>query len=199
MIYAFWNTPAVQKAVQTLVMVGIVTIVALLVGGVGYLIYSRKKEKEMVEKGYVKYVNADGKEVWGTPEEAERMSYYNQVVEAIREFKPARGYQNERYYQYELYQWLKAKFKDVRLEEQRGSSRPDIVVGDIAIEVKGPTGYQDLQSIADKLVRYPEHFSHVIVVLFDVTANPARYDDWKRGLKKRFPEVSVIRKDSIER
>ncbi|MBE8538940.1 hypothetical protein [Geoglobus acetivorans] len=181
--YVFWDTPVVQNAIRTLVTASLVGVSVALVGGIIYFAYSKKKEK------------LNERDVRVTLEESEIMDYYNQVIEEIKEFRPVKYYQNERSYQNELYQWLKAKFQDVKIEEQRGSSRPDIVVGDIAIEVKGPTGFKELQSIADKLLRYSRHFNHVIVVLFDVTVNPTRYDEWVNGLRERFPEVTVIRKD----
>ena len=108
----------------------------------------------------------------------------NQVVEAIEEFKPARRYKNEFPYQVELVGYLKSKFPHADIEQQKGSSRPDIVVGDIAIEVKGSTRTQDLKTIADKCMRYYQHFGELVIVLFEVDVYEPRYEEWKKGIKK---------------
>ena len=68
----------------------------------------------------------------------------------------------------------------------------DIVVGNIAIEIKGPTTNQGLQSIADKIARYRLHFAGIVCVLFDVQ-DEAHYREWLRGI--RDPDVVVIRID----
>ena len=118
----------------------------------------------------------------------------NQVVEAIEEFKPARRYKNEFPYQVELVGYLKSKFPHADIEQQKGSSRPDIVVGDIAIEVKGSTRTQDLKTIADKCMRYYQHFGELVIVLFEVDVYEPRYEEWKKGIKNTFPNVRIIKK-----
>ncbi len=66
----------------------------------------------------------------------------------------------------------------------------------VAIEIiKGPTGRRKLNDVSNKLIRYPEHFKHIIVVLFDVNVNERYYKEWYSGLTKKFPEVIVIRKN----
>lgn len=81
------------------------------------------------------------------------------------------------------------------MEKQRGSSRPDIVIGGIAIEVKGPTRDKDLKTIADKCMRYSQYYKQgLIVVLFDTDVNPYMYKEWFEGLKKTHPQVVVIKK-----
>ena len=62
---------------------------------------------------------------------------YVKVFSSINEFQPLKNYHNEYSYQSELAQWLKSRFPDTNIEIQRGSSRPDIVVSGIAIEIKG--------------------------------------------------------------
>lgn len=167
-----------------------------------YKVYSwtKKKEfeKEMIEKGLIKYVNAKGKIMWGTPEEAKKAQYLAEIVKAIEEFKPPKTYKKEVRYQDTLYAWLKSRFPRTRLEVQRGASRPDIVVSiedtDVAIEVKGPTNRRALDSIPSKLVRYSEHFDHIIIVLFSIKVNEKYYKEWYHGIMKKFPEAIIIRK-----
>ena len=118
------------------------------------------------------------------------------VVDAIKTFKPLLpDYPNELPYHVDLARWLEPKFPMLRVEEQVGSARPDIVIEDIAIEIKGPTHEEGLQSIADKCLRYNHHFKRMIVVLFDIRTKTQRfYNEWEEGLKKYFPDVMVIKK-----
>ena len=117
-----------------------------------------------------------------------------ELEKAIREFIPHRHYDKEFYFQDTLASYLKAKFEDTEIEVKRGSTRPDIVVEDVAIEVKGPTRDKDLQTIADKCLRYRQHFPNgMICVLFSVYVSKQRYDDWLEGMKRNYPDVKVIR------
>lgn len=117
------------------------------------------------------------------------------IVTAIHNFEPSQHYKFELPYQTELVGYLKAQFSNAVIEKQRGSSRPDIVIGGIAIEVKGPTRDRDLQTIADKCLRYSEYFKQgIIVVLFNVYVNTYRYKDWYQGMKRTYPQVQIIKK-----
>lgn len=155
-----------------------------------------KFEKKQEAKGLVKY-----KEKWGTPEEVKKWeeedykkSFPYLVQKEIDEFKPSRKWVTEEGYQGELQGWIKTKFPHSRVEEQRGSSRPDLIIGDLAIEIKGPTGSIELATIADKCMRYALHFNPLIIVLFDVRVNYYHYEEWLRALKKQHPNVVVIKK-----
>ncbi|MCX6818433.1 MAG: hypothetical protein NT129_00335 [Candidatus Aenigmarchaeota archaeon] len=118
-----------------------------------------------------------------------------EVANAIREFKPSRYYSKEFPYQIELKGFLTHQFPTAKIEEAKGSTRPDITISGIAIEVKGPTYEKDLITISDKCMRYPEYFkTGIIIVLFNVEVNEKRFRDWERGLKKTFPNIIVIRK-----
>ena len=115
------------------------------------------------------------------------------LKEMIEGFHPARTFDREIRYQDELYGYLLGRLgQGVAIEKQRGRSRPDIVVDEIAIEIKGPTTNQGLQTIADKIARYRLHFSGIVCVLFDVQ-DEAHYREWLRGI--RDPDVVVIRID----
>lgn len=118
------------------------------------------------------------------------------IVDTIKTFKPLlSNYEEELLYHIDLARWLQQKFPMLQVEHQRGSSRPDIVIEDIAIEIKGPTYEIGLQSIADKCLRYHQHFKKMIVVLFDIRIKTKRfYNEWEDGLKKYFPDVIVIKK-----
>ena len=132
-------------------------------------------------------------------EEAIKKKYgdlFLSVVNEINCFKPLLPhYDNELPYHIDLARWLQIKFPMLQVELQRGSSRPDIVIEDIAIEIKGPTYEEGLQSIADKCLRYHEHFKKMIVVLFDIRTKTNRfYTEWEEGLRRHFPDVIVIKK-----
>jgi len=109
----------------------------------------------------------------------------------IEGFHPARKFDREIRYQDELYGYLLGKLGEgVTIEKQRGRSRPDIVIGEIAIEIKGPTTNQGLATIADKIARYRLSFSGIVCVLFDVQ-DKTHYEEWLKGI--RDPTIVVIR------
>lgn len=119
------------------------------------------------------------------------------IQKAIQEYKPARRYYQEILYQDTLVAHLTAKLPDreVKIEKQRGSSRPDIIVDNVAIEIKGPTTQQSIDTIASKCMRYKMHFpGGLIIVLFDVQVNDYYYNEWEAGLKRTHPDVIVIKK-----
>jgi hypothetical protein len=121
-----------------------------------------------------------------------------EIEKAIIEFPPMRRYNEELYYQDTLASFLRARFPDTRIEVTRGSTRPDIVVKGVAIEIKGPTNDGDLQTIADKCLRYKQYFPKgMICVLFNVNVTQHRYEDWVQGMKKTHPDVKIIKKISL--
>ncbi len=121
----------------------------------------------------------------------------DKLLEEIKRFKPPRSNLSEWEYQLSLHSWLKQKFPDADIEKQRGSSRPDIVIGDnIAIELKGPTTRRGLITIADKINRYSLHFEYIIVVLFDLQVNTSEefYKEWYNGITSKYSNVIIINK-----
>ena len=113
----------------------------------------------------------------------------------ILEFEPSRKYDTELPYQIELAGYLQSYYQDTKIEERRGSTRPDIVVEGVAIEVKGPTRDHDLVSLTDKCGRYKQYFPpNLIIVLFDIRVNQCRLRDTIKSIKNIFPEVVVIKK-----
>jgi hypothetical protein len=129
----------------------------------------------------------------------EKKALFEEVVKEIKEFTPAKEkLGNEYCYQLNLHGWLKRTFPSTVIEEQKGSSRPDIVIDNtIAIEIKGPTGVEELKTIADKVIRYAQHFEGIIIVLFEVNVNEQYYQEWFNGIKKlkgSIPNIEVIKK-----
>lgn len=124
----------------------------------------------------------------------DRTNFLLQLEKAIREFIPMRHYDKELPYQDTLASVLRKEFPSTRIEVSRGSTRPDIVVRGVAIEIKGPTGMKDLQTIADKCLRYPQYYPRgMICVLFNVTVSDQLYTDWLKGMKRDYSEVIVIK------
>lgn len=133
-----------------------------------------------------------------TPKSNSVLQYWR-IIKIIRKFQPYRDYKRELPYQVDLARFLECKFKDVTLEEQRGSSKPDIIVkSDTAIEVKGPTKSHDLDTVASKCMRYCQHYENVIVVLFNLEVNEKYYLEWKLGMKDKFSNIEIISKQQKE-
>jgi hypothetical protein len=117
----------------------------------------------------------------------------DEVIQEIKSFTPHKEKLGLEYnYQLELYGWLHRRYSQTLFEHQRGSSRPDIVIDNIAIEIKGPTRSPDLQTIAGKCVRYGEHFEKIIVVLFQIEVSYKMWKDWKNGMHKQFSQTTEI-------
>jgi len=149
-----------------------------------------KEEKELKKKKDQQR-RSDSSEI----SQLEHDDRFLHVIDAIEQFEPSQNYRDEIGFHSELQGWLKAHFPSAIVEQQRGSSRPDIVIEDmIAIEVKGPTRRQDLITIADKCNRYMQHFENLAIVLFEVEVWDRFYEEWLTGINERYPEVVIIRK-----
>ena len=124
-------------------------------------------------------------------------SIFQNLIYSINNFQPLRHYNEERFYQIELTGWLKSHFPNsfVDIEVQKGYSRPDIIVDNVAIEIKGPTSKQDLESIYGKCDRYIQDYSSLIVVLFNVKVSEDKYQDWESAINQHFPGVVILRKE----
>jgi len=81
------------------------------------------------------------------------------------------------------------------MEIQTGASRPDIVIDEIAIEVKGPTDNQALNTLTTKCLKYSQYYKHLIIVLFEPQFSESNYWEIVNGIKTYSPHVEVIRKD----
>lgn len=120
------------------------------------------------------------------------------VWNAIFNFRPSRQYDYERGYHDELFNYLKSKFHQAKSNVRKGASQPDIHIGNIAIEVKGPTGKRELVTLTDKSGRYLAmgHHTVLFIVLFQPMneITPAYFEELKRSLLSRYPDVGVITK-----
>ena len=174
--------------------------------------FALEEEKRIAQyqsKGWIRYLDRNGKEYWNTPEEIEKIKIEDeqlkiseskeyQIIKEIREFTPAREKLKLEYnYQLNLHGWLKHSFRQAEIEETRGQSRPDIVIDNIAIEIKGPTGSSELATISDKIHRYLLHYEKIIIVLFELNVNENRYAEWKKGImqiKEIADKIEIIEK-----
>lgn len=136
---------------------------------------------------YLNYLKATG-------QFDKKRPFYDKVVTTITLFEPFRKYRFENQYQIDLARYLQNEYPDAEIEKHSGHSRPDIVISGIAIEIKGPTTYEGLNSIAGKIMRYEEDYpAGIIVVLFDLKVKHDFYLDWKHKLAEKFPDVTVIK------
>jgi len=140
-----------------------------------YVAKKKMKENEEIENVY----NED-------------KAQYKKIKTVVGRFTPAKKYKTEYEYQIELLGWLKHEFPRTQTEVQTSSSRPDIVIDNVAIELKGPTRTKDLQSISSKILRYLNHYDHMLIVLFDLEVSERYYEDWYSGIKSNFPHVDII-------
>jgi hypothetical protein len=149
-------------------------------------------KKERIAQ-YPEYEQDDGTLSYGTDDENVLL---RELTSKINEYQPIKPFKNEELYHTNLYTYLCEKIPgEIGFEVQRGSSRPDIVVGDIAIEIKGPTDNQGLITVADKINRYSQHFEHIIVVLFEVQTLDRFYNEWYEGIIQHYEGlVTIIRK-----
>jgi hypothetical protein len=165
-------------------------------------------EERQRAKGLESFVDRKGEEKWGShaeivgwrtaDEEAKvRESLFNQVATAIKAFKPIKRYEFEQGYHDTLYSFLTAKFPNAKHERQEGASRPDIVIGNIAIEVKGPTDTRALDTLATKYLKYRGHYERVIFVLFDPQYSQTHFNEIHNGIKRDWPEAEVIVKSFL--
>ena len=158
----------------------------------------KKYKKERFEK-YPEYEKDDIEVLSSISPYPYDRKLVDELVKAIEEFQPVKRFKSEDLYHTNLHTYLCEKISvDVSFEKQRASSRPDMEVGDIAIEVKGPTDDRATQTIADKLLRYLESYNYIILVLFDVRLTENRYQDLYKSIMRQYEgRVSIIRKDTI--
>ena len=186
-------------------------VTALLAAGfVAYAVHRQRRraawELAQRSRGFERFVDRFGHVQWVPASDVSRAqdedaaarrqeSFLSQVHAAVTRFEPSLWHESELPYHMELAGWLRPQFPATAVEHQQGSSRPDIVVGRVAIEVKGPTGQRELQTIADKCARYAQHFEGPIVALYDVRVLPRMYQEWEAGIARTWPGARIVRHD----
>jgi len=151
-------------------------------------------ESEQIAKGFVKIKNGEGKNIWLSKDEANEQ--FLEVLKSINEFRHSKNYSSEEGYHAELYGWLKARFKNAKTEERIGSSKPDISIGNVAIEVKGPTDDNAINTLPAKCLKYLKHYDYLIFVLFNPHFSENNFREIAEGIEKYHPGVIIIRKEN---
>lgn len=115
-----------------------------------------------------------------------------ELNDKIYNFKPLRKYSKEEPYQIELAWYLKNNYTNLNIEVSKNYTRPDIVIDDIAIEIKWPTGMNELKTIPDKIIRYLKEWEVLYIVLFnvqivpDINKNKELFEEWKKDIFETF-------------
>lgn len=104
----------------------------------------------------------------------------------ISSYKPLRYHSKEEPYQMELAWFLRNHFETLDIEVFKNDSRPDIVIDEIAIEIKWPTNKWELRTIPDKIIRYLKERDYLFIVLFKVEVDENYYKEWKEDIYNTF-------------
>ena len=116
------------------------------------------------------------------------------MVDIITDFIPSFRWHNESGYHAELFRYLLHNdYTQSRVEYQTGSSRPDIIYGDIAIEVKGSTKDNDISTLPEKCLKYSNYYDRLIFVLFDPQYTRIRHtNEIFKGMLSNFDNVVIL-------
>jgi hypothetical protein len=120
---------------------------------------------------------------------------FNNLIKQIENFEPRYRYPRERYYHTELYAKLQVDYPHGISEKGTSDIRPDIVIGKVAIELKGPTYHYDLQSIYSKCFEYLTEYEALVIVLFDLHATEGQFKKVLNNVNRYFPRAVIIRKE----
>lgn len=129
--------------------------------------------------------------IWKKGEAKSKETLFSMVVETINIFQSSKKYGNEFGYHTELQGWLKAHFPSAKVEVQTGASRPDIIIDNIAIEVKGPTDNRALDTLTSKCLKYLNHYSQFIIVLFEPRFSKSHYSEIEAGIIKHAESIGL--------
>ncbi len=122
--------------------------------------------------------------------EEERLSHIPDFIRDLENkislYKPLRYHSKEEPYQMELAWFLRSHFKTLDIEVSKNDSRPDIVIDNVAIEIKWPTNKWELRTIPDKIIRYLKDWDYLFIVLFKVEVDRDYYEEWVRDIYNTF-------------
>ncbi len=117
----------------------------------------------------------------------------SKIEAELRSFRPFRS-SKELGYHKALAGFLQKEFPHVQVEVRFVHGRPDIVIDDVAIEVKGPTKNSTLTNLPGKAALYLGAYRHLFMVLFEPEYDPATFQQISKDLNRN-PNVTVIVKD----
>lgn len=216
LIWIFLIEPLIAWLSQNILLVIIFILIVAIVAYVYFSSLKAKKrkmelkkmefERSQKEKGLFKFIDRFGKEYWVSGKDLHKLekkdgeakvkeSLFYRVKDSIKKFEPSREYRNEFGYHTELQGWLKSHFTNAKVELKTGASRPDIIIDNIAIEVKGPTDNSALNTLATKCLKYSQYYEYLVIVLFEPRFSESNYNEIIQGIKRHFRNVEIIRKD----
>ncbi len=136
-------------------------IISLVILFLIYFIYKLYKKRK-IKRGYPDFI----------------LNLHNK----LSEFTPIRLHKEEKLYQMELAWYLKNNYPNVKIEESRDYSRPDVIIDDIAIEIKWPTTMSWLKTIPDKINAYLPKWDYLFIILFNVQLDNNIYQKKKKEI-----------------
>ena len=86
----------------------------------------------------------------------------------IKSYKPYKKFDKEEPYQIWLHWHLQHEYPELEVEKTIDYTRPDIIINDIAIEIKWPTKMSWLSTLPDKINKYLPKRDYLFIVLFDI-------------------------------
>ena len=147
-----------------------VPILAIILWILYYYFYKKRKQQELLK-------------IQNTPD------FLLNLESKIKAFKPLKKYTKEELYQTQLSGYLQNEYPDLEIEKTIEYSRPDIIIDNIAIEIKGPTNMSGLKTIPDKINKYLPKRDYLFIVLFDiqvvwydVVKNKQAYEEKKKEI-----------------
>ena len=115
---------------------------------------------------------------------------FEQVCKAIEKYKLPIHTSNERAIQLALYEYLIKVFPSIKMEQQTpDGDRLDLVIKNIAIEIKAPTINKSLEDLLPKCMKYGKFYNNIIFVLFAREYNESKLDQVKEEIRKKYPEI----------
>lgn len=179
--YWFYNTTIKPHFNEIILFLKIfIPIFIIVVWLIIYFLYKRKKQKEQ-------------ERIENIP------SLIQGIEEKIKNFTPLRYYNEEKMYQIELAWFLKSHYPDLDIEQSKDDSRPDIVMWDIAIEIKGPTNKSWLKSLPDKINSYLPKWDYLFLVLFNINIKTDKEENMRVYKEKKQQIIDNIRDDKKDK
>lgn len=121
------------------------------------------------------------------------------ITKEIIKFEPKFRYNFEWQYHEDLFNHLKIDYPHAKSEPLTNDIKPDITIGKIAIELKGPTRHIDLQSVYAKCFEYLTEYEFLLIVLYDIRATAGQFQKFKSNVKRYFPRSYIVVKDTTDR
>jgi hypothetical protein len=175
-----------SNAKPTLILIGIAVVIIFgIFVAQPVLVWINQNKEVLIASLLALVVVAVAIFIWRYREgQKKRNEAFYRLIEAIKAFNYTPTFREERPYHSMTYGYLIGKGFIVEYEVGTGGSRPDLVVGGIAIEVKGPTDSMALQTLSHKVMKYSNHYRYLIIVLFDAMCSKYTMDETLMGIAK---------------